>query len=143
MGSHLVRPSGRVAWLVSFALTLMLGCGDPTAPPDPALTGSWISWGIDSYAQFTLEKRGAEVSGTLDYGGFSGTQTSYSVRGVATVNQVMLAWKERDYFVKFEASLPTPNSSALTGRLTINGNAGPRVTYTRLSYIDPTAVSTH
>lgn len=139
MGSHLVRPSSRVAWLVSFALTLMLGCGDPTAPLDPALTGSWVSWGIDSYAQFTLEKRGAEVSGTLDYGGFSGTQTSYSVRGLATVNQVVLAWKEQDYFVKFEGTLPTPNSNSLTGRLTVNGSTGPLITYTRVPYLDPGA----
>ena len=129
----------RVAALLCAVLAAPVACDDPTAPIDPALSGRWLQWGIDSYAQLILEKRGSTVTGTMGYGGFGGTSELFPVRGIAAAQHVVLKWNEAGRAVTFDAILPSADSNELTGRMSVDGgDPGPLTTFTRAVFSEHT-----
>ena len=117
------RPmSRRHAWLVGSALLLATGCRDATSPPlDPSLTGRWLQSGLDTYAQFVLEKRGSRVTGTFASGLVSVVPNPHAVSGTATLDHVVLKWKSENYRFTFDATLPSTNSNELIGIMAVDG----------------------
>ena len=125
----------RHAWLACAVLTLSAGCRDSAAPLplDPALTGQWAQYGLDTYAQFTLEKRGARVSGTFSSGVVTGPPIVYTVSGSAALPHVILTWREGDSDVTFDAML-SADTNSLTGRMSFDGQPGSLTTYHRITF---------
>ena len=131
-----LRPmSRRHVWLLGSALLLATGCRDATSPAlDPSLTGRWVQSGLDTYAQFVLEKRGSRVTGTFASGVVTGILQSHAVSGTATFGHVVLKWKSETYQFTFDATLPSADSNELTGVMTVDGEpAGPVTTFHRVT----------
>jgi hypothetical protein len=125
----------RHAWVACAVLALSAGCRDSAAPLplDPALTGQWVLGGVDTYSQFTLEKRGTTVSGTFSSGVVTGPPIVYKVSGSAALPNVVLTWKDPDYHVTFDATL-SADTDSLTGRMSFDGQPGSLTTYHRITY---------
>jgi len=129
------RPtSRRHAWFLSGALLLATGCRDTTAPLDPSLSGRWIQNGLDTYAQFVLEKRASRVTGTFALGAVTGILDSHPVSGTAVLDHVVLKWKSGNYRFTFDAILPSADSNELTGVMAVDGGPpGPPTTFHRVT----------
>jgi hypothetical protein len=126
--------SRRHAWLLGSALLLATGCRDATAPVDPSLSGRWIQNGLDTYAQFVLEKRGSRVTGTFASGVVSVVPNPHAVSGTATFGHVVLKWTSENYRFTFDATLPSADSNELTGVMIVDGEPpGPTTTFHRVA----------
>lgn len=122
-------------WVACAVLALSAGCRDTAAPLplDPALTGQWAQTGLDTYAQFTLQKRGTRVSGTFSSGVVTGPPIVYKVSGSATLPHVVLTWQEGDYHVTFDATL-SADTDSLTGHMSFDSQPGSLTTYHRITF---------
>jgi hypothetical protein len=109
------------AWTLCAALALSAGCHDSTAPSDAALSGRWVQYGIDSYAQLDLQKRGTSVTGTYQFSGIGGPSTPFAVTGTATAWRLLLQWREGDHQISFDVTLPLADPGKLTGRMSFDG----------------------
>ena len=137
---RLFQLARRHVWVVCALLALSAGCRDTTAPSlDPALTAHWVQNGIDTYAEFVLEKRGVKVTGTYSYRGFAGPSPLYNVSGSALLPRVVLTWKQLDHRITFDATL-SADTNSLTGHMSIDGQQiESPTTYYRVTYTYPAA----
>ena len=140
--NHSRRTTRWAAWGVCAVLAVALGCRDVTSPVDPGLSGRWMEYGIDTYAQLDLEKRGARVTGTYMLGGVFDSSPKYPVLGIAEGQHALLRWKEGQTAFSFEVELPSPDSDELTGKWIVDGEVvASRVTFTRSELVPPQAVA--
>ena len=119
------------AWTLCAALALSAGCHDSTAPTD-ALSGQWVQYGIDSYVQLDLQKRGTSVTGTYQYSGIAGPSAPFAVTGAASAWRLVLHWTEYGHQRTFDVTLPLADPGKLTGRMSTDGGpSGDPTTFVR------------
>jgi hypothetical protein len=97
-----------------------LGCGsNPDGPLNPDLSGVWISPGVDTYSQFSLQERGDSISGTLgNCSANTSTCDTFVVSGFADLPNVELEWVQGGVHQTFAATLSDDH-------LTLTGNYSP------------------
>ena len=108
--------------LVCAAAILASACGSqPSAPIDPALTGRWAQPGLDTYCEFVLQQRAAQVFGTFGCFNAGAPKTQgFLLTGTAQLPHVVLAWTENGVKSTFDGTL-SADQQHLSGTFSAGG----------------------